>query len=331
MKVGSRLVVQDVELNIVTGAFSYTGKYIAQRLLSMGKKVITLTNRVDRENALGHQVKAFPFNFDKPRELTDSLRGAKTLYNTYWVRFPHGQVSFDKAVENSNTLITAAEEAGIRRIVHISITNPSEDSPFPYFRGKALVERAIINSKLSYAIVRPTVIFGTEGVLINNIAWLLRRFPIFAIFGSGDYRIQPVFVEDVAEIAVIAGHKDDNVVIDAVGPETYTFDELVRLIASKAHSGARLVHVRPGLALFLARLIGCAVRDIVITKDEIEGLMSNLLVSARHPIAQTHFGQWLDENADKVGARYISGLERRYHSGASQGAVRDEGGHNVRD
>jgi len=140
MKVGSRLVVQDVELNIVTGAFSYTGKYIAQRLLSMGKKVITLTNRVDRENALGHQVKAFPFNFDKPRELTDSLRGAKTLYNTYWVRFPHGQVSFDKAVENSNTLITAAEEAGIRRIVHISITNPSEDSPFPYFRGKALVE-----------------------------------------------------------------------------------------------------------------------------------------------------------------------------------------------
>ena len=95
------------EVNVVTGAFSFTGKYITQRLLSMGKKVITLTSRVDRENTFGHQVKAFPFNFDKPRELTDSLRGANTLYNTYWVRFAHGEVSFDKAVENSNTLITA--------------------------------------------------------------------------------------------------------------------------------------------------------------------------------------------------------------------------------
>ncbi len=304
--------METTEVNVVTGAFSHTCKYIARRLLSMGKKVITLTSRVDCENALGHQVKASPFNFNKPRELTDSLRGARTLYNTYWVRFPHGQVTFDRAVENSSTLIRAAEEAGIRRIVHISIANPSEESPFPYFRGKAFVEKAIIQSKLSYAIIRPTVIFGPEGILINNIAWLLRRFPIFAIPGSGDYRIQPVFVEDVAEIAVSAGHKDSNMVIDAVGPEIYTFDELVRMIASQINSRARIVHVRPGMALFLARLIGYALRDVVITRDEIEGLMSNLLVSEGHPTAQTRFSEWLSHNADNIGIKYISGLRRSY-------------------
>ncbi len=221
------------ELSVVTGAFSYTGKYIAQRLLSMGEGVRTITGRPDCENPFGHQLKAFPFNFDKPGELRNSLQGAKTLYNTYWVRFSYRDVTFDRAVENSKTLIKAAEEAEIRRIVHISITNPSEDSPFPYFRGKMLVEKAITQSKLSYAIIRPTVIFGSEGILINNIAWLLRRLPIFAIPGSGDYRIQPVFVEDVAEIAVNASHSNENTVIDAVGPEIYTFDELVRLIASK--------------------------------------------------------------------------------------------------
>ena len=305
--------METAEFKVVTGAFSHTGKYIAQRLLSMGKKVITLTSRVDRENAFGHQVKAFPFNFDKPRELTDSLRGAKTLYNTYWVRFSHGQVTLNKAVENRITLLRAAEEAGVRRIVHISITNPSEESPFPYFRGKALVEKIITQSKLSYAIIRPTVIFGPEGILINNIAWLLRRFPIFAIAGSGDYRIQPVFVEDVAEIAVSAGHQDDNVILDAVGTETFTFDKLVRMIASQINSRARIVHVRPRLALFLAKLIGCVVRDIVITRDEIEGLMSNLLVSQGEPTAPTRFSVWLGQNADKIGKRYISGIERRYH------------------
>ena len=301
------------EVNVVTGAFSHTGKYIAQRLLSVGEEVRTLTGRPDRGNLFGHQVEVYPFNFDQPEKLTDSLRGAKTLYNTYWVRFPHGQVTFDKAVENSKTLITAAEEAGISRIVHISTTNPSENSSFPYFRGKALVEKAITQSKLSYAIIRPTVIFGPEGILINNIAWLLRRFPIFAIPGSGDYRIQPVFVEDVAEIAVSAGQKKKNLCMDAVAPEVYKFDEFVRMIASQINSQARIIHVGPWLALFLARLIGYAVRDVVITRDEIEGLMSNLLISQGEPTVPTRFSVWLGQNAEKIGKRYISGIERRYH------------------
>lgn len=304
--------METTEVNVVTGAFSHTGKYIAQRLLSMGERVRTLTGRSDRENPFGGQVEAFPFNFDNLEELTDCLRGATTLYNTYWVRFPHGQVTFDRAVENSKTLIRAAEEAGICRIVHISITNPSEESPFPYFRGKALVERAITHSKLSYTIIRPTVIFGTQGILINNIAWLLRKFPVFAVFGSGNYRIQPVFVEDMAKIAVNAGHSNENMVIDAVGPEIYTFDELVRLIASKINSRAKIVRVNPRLALFLARLIGYAVKDVVITKDEIQGLMSNLLVSESPPTGQTRLSDWLEQNADRVGANYISDLQRHY-------------------
>lgn len=300
------------ELNVVTGAFSYTGKYITQRLLSMGKRVKTLTGRPDLENLLGSQVTTSPFNFDNLSLLTESLCGATTLYNTYWVRFSYRGITFDRAVENSKTLIKAAEGAGVRRIVHISITNPSEESPFPYFRGKALVEKAIIQSKLSYAIVRPTVIFGAEGVLINNIAWLLRRFPIFAVFGSGEYRIQPVSVEDIAEIAVSMGHREDNAVIDAGGPEIYTFDELVRLIAQKIRSRAKIIHVKPGLALFLARLISYMVKDVMITKDEIDGLMSNLLVSEGSSTGHTCLSEWLEQNANTAGATYISDLKRHY-------------------
>jgi nucleoside-diphosphate-sugar epimerase len=300
------------ELSVVTGAFSFTGKYITQRLLSMGERVRTLTGRSNQENPFGPQVAAFPFNFDAPGQLTKSLQGATTLYNTYWIRFPHGQLTFDKAVENTKTLIKAAEEAGIHRIVHISITNPSPESPFPYFKGKALLEEAVTHSKLSYAIVRPAVIFGTGGILISNIAWLLKRFPIFAIPGSGDYRIQPVFVEDVAEIAVSAGHKDDNMVIDAVGPEIYSFNELVRLIADKTHSRAGIIHIRPGLLLLLAKLIGYAVKDVVLTRDEVEGLMANLLVSESTPTGHTRLSEWLEHNAESVGGKYASELKRHY-------------------
>ncbi len=302
------------ESNMVTGAFSFTGKYITRRLLSIRKKVrvLTLTEHPSHEKLFGGEVIAFPFNFDNPSQLTKNLQGVTTLYNSYWIRFPYGQVTFDRAVENTKTLIECAEKAGVRRIVHISITSPSEESPLPYFRGKGLVEKFIMHSKLSYAIIRPTVIFGTEGILINNIAWHLRRLPIFAVRGSGDYRIKPVFVEDLAEIAVSVAQRDDNLVMDAVGPDIYTFDELVRLISSKIRTRVWIVHLMPRLVLLLTKLLGYALRDVVLTRDEITGLMSNLLISKGSPTTKTHLSQWLEQNADNVGVKYSSELERHY-------------------
>ena len=299
-------------LSVVTGAFGYTGKYITQRLLSMGKPVKTLTGHPNRPNPFGEQIGVAPLSFDDPVALVDNLQGAEVLYNTYWIRFTRGQVTFDKAIENTRTLIKAAEDAGVRRIVHVSITNASANSPLPYFRGKGLLEEAITSSRLSYAIVRPTVIFGNEDILINNIAWFLRRFPLFPIFGSGSYRVQPIFVEDVAEIAVSAAHQSDNVTIDATGPETFTFEGLIRLIATKVGSSARLIHVRPWLALFLSRLTGYVVRDVVLTRDEIEGLMANLLISEGPPMGQTRLSDWLEQNMGLIGVSYASELSRHY-------------------
>jgi len=300
------------DLNIVTGALSYTGKYITQKLLSMGKRTRTLTGHPNRQNPFGNQVSVAPFNFDNPAELVKSLQGASTLYNTYWVRFSYGQITYDKAVSHTKTLINAAKEAGIRRIVHISITNATEESPFPYFEGKGILEKFIIHSNLSYAIIRPTVIFGHEDILINNIAWFLRRFPVFAVMGKGDYQLQPVFVEDVAEVAVNAAQYNENIIIDAVGPEIYTYNELIRLIADKIHSRAKIIHLKPKLALFLSKLIGRMVNDVVLTRDEIDGLLSNLLISQSPPTGRTSLSDYLDKHVDIVGKRYVSELERHY-------------------
>ncbi len=304
--------METAELNVVTGAFGYIGKYITWRLHSQGKRVRTLTNHPGQKDVFQQQVDIAPLNFQRPEQLVESLRGVTTLYNTYWVRFPHGQATFEQAVENSKTLIKAAQEAGISRMVHISITSASQESPLPYFRGKGLVEQGVANSGLSYAIVRPTVVFGSEDILINNIAWLLRRFPLFAVFGSGEYRLQPVYVEDLAQIAVRAGQQQENVVVDAVGPEVFTFEELVHLIAAKTLSRARIVHLRPGLALLLGKLMGYVVRDVIVTQDEVKGLMANLLVSQGPPTGHMRLGDWLEENAKTVGKRYASEMARHY-------------------
>ncbi len=300
------------EIHAVTGAFSYTGKYIARRLLAQGRQVITLTGHPERPNEFGGRIKAIPYAFQHPEQLAESLRGVHTLYNTYWVRFDYGDATYSKAVQNTRILFEAARQAGVQRFVHVSITNPSADSPLPYFNGKAHLEKALQDSGLSYAIVRPTVIFGREDVLINNVAYLLRTFPIFAIPGSGQYRLQPIYVEDMADICVQAAQSRENLTLDAVGPDIFTFNELVRLIAAHTGSHQRLVHVPPRLAYWLSRLISLWVKDVVLTWEEVEGLSADLLISDNPPTGKTHLADWLALNMQQVGSQYASELGRHY-------------------
>ncbi len=300
------------DFDVVTGAFGYTGKYITQRLLSRGRRVRTLTGHPRRPNPFGDQVSVAPLQFDNRPALVESLRGARTLFNTYWVRFTHGRVSFEQAVANSRVLFQAAHEADVRRIVHLSVANPSEDSPLPYFRGKAVLEKALIDSSMSYAILRPTLIFGKEDILINNIAWFLRRCPAFVIPGAGNYQAQPVFVGDVAELAVAAGGNDENIVLDAVGPEVYTFDELIRLLAEAMHRRPWIVHLQPGLTFQIVRVIGYLLGDVVLTSQEVAALMADLLISRGPPTGRTRLSEWLRENAENVGTAYASELARHF-------------------
>jgi uncharacterized protein YbjT (DUF2867 family) len=296
----------------VTGSFSYSGKYITQRLLARGEEVITLTGHPNRPDPFHGKVKPFPLDFNDERGLAGSLKGADVFVNTYWVRFDQGSNTQPRAVENTRKLVHAAKAAGVKRIVHISITNPSADSPLPYFWGKAANEKAVIESGLSYAILRPTVLVGSEDILINNIAFLMRHFPFFALPGDGRYRLQPVHVEDLADLAVEAVYRKDNYIVDAVGPDIFTFREMVGLIGEKIGARRPLVSVPPPLALSAAQFLSLFVGDVILTPEEVDGLMAGLLVSKEPPLCKTHLAGWLEANKGQVGARYASELKRHY-------------------
>lgn len=306
-------MTNDPSIDLVTGAFSYSGSAIAERLLRADRRVRTLTFHPDREHPLKARVETFSYRFDDPAALTRSLEGVSTLYNTFWVRFDRGQTSFAKAIENSRMLFSAAERAGVRRIVHVSITNPSADSPLPYFRGKAMVEEALAEAGLPYSIVRPTWIFGGErDVLTNNIAWILRRMPVFALPGSGSYPVQPVHVDDLARICTDAAGADGDPILDAAGPETMPFRDLVALVRSAVNARAPIVHIPPFLMAAAARGLGLLVRDVVLTPDEIKGLMAGLLVSPDRPRGQIAFSEWLEEHKSSIGRVYANEVNRHF-------------------
>ena len=298
-------------IHAVTGAFGYSGRYIATRLLAAGHRVRTVTNSPNRANSFAGKVEAHPFHFDEPEKLARSLAGVDVLYNTYWVRFNHRRFTHAEAVRNTLELFDAAKRAGVRRVVHVSITNPSAASPLEYFAGKAQLEGALQQSGLEYSILRPTVLFGREDILINNIAWALRRFPVFAVFGDGAYRLQPIGVEDLAALAVAEGGGDGNNLINAIGPETFTYQALVQAVGEAIGKRRRIVHVSPGVGYAASRLIGWSVGDIFITREEIKGLMAGLLYVDAPPAGNTRLTDWMRAHAETLGRKYASELGRR--------------------
>src|SRR5262249_48811318 len=296
----------------VTGAFGFSGKYIAQRLLVLQHEVITLTNSLQRPNPFGGSIKVFPYNFSEPHELEKSLRGIDALINTYWVRFdnpPH--FTFAQALANSKVLFDAAKRAGVSRVVHISITNPDRKSRLPYFRGKAELEDYLKKTGISYAILRPAVLFGKEDILINNIAWALRRLPVFGIYGSGQYRLQPIYVDDLAVATIDHITRPVNEIIDATGPETYSYCEMVEMIAREIGSRALIVSMPAMLAYQAVRVLGWMVGGVINTSDEVSGLMEEKLYVESPPLGTTRLSDWVRASREEIGRRYASELRRR--------------------
>ncbi|MCP2343844.1 SDR family oxidoreductase [Actinomadura rupiterrae] len=305
------------DLDVVTGAFGYSGAAIARELMAEGRRVRTLTAHPERAPA-GSAVEARPLDFDNPLELVESLRGARTLYNTYWIRFGRGRVDHALAVHNSRTLFDAARIAGVRHIVHLSITHPSLASPYSYFRGKAEVERALLATGLPHTVLRPAILFGGDGVLIHNIAWLLRRLPVFAIGGSGAYRVRGIHVDDLARLCVRHGaHRPEwdgsCVTLDAVGPDRPAFLELVQAVRSAVGSRAVIVRYLPGSGVTaLSGLLGTALRDVLLTRDEYAAMADGLADTDGPATGDTSLLRWVSDNAQVLGRRYVNELQLHY-------------------
>lgn len=291
-------------MNVVTGALSYVGRAIAEELLARGEQVRSMSRRDAPDDPLRQRIEVAPLDFDDP-----DLRGATALYNTYWIRFERDGATFDQAVANTIRLFEAARQAGVERIVHISVANADRADDLAYFRGKHAVEDWLAESGLPHAIVRPTLVFGANDILVNNIAWIVRRSPLFLVPGRDEYLVQPVSVADTARIAADASI---GTTVDAAGPETIGFARLVTQVRNAV--GARCFVVRGPRAagLLIIRGVGVALRDVVVTKEELLGLERSLLTSSESPLGTESFSDWLGRNADVLGRGYVSELERNF-------------------
>jgi len=298
-------------LDLVTGAFGNVGAGISARLLAQGGRVRTLTNHPPATPAPTDgpaSIDVRPYSFHDPARLAAAFEGVGTFYNTFWMR-TGDRAGYALAVERSLALVQAAERAGVRRIVHVSVAHADASSPYPYFRAKAEVEQALLDSPAPVAIVRPSLIFGGASVLLDNLAWILRRAPVFGVAGDGLYRVRPVHVDDVAALCVARADGTGDEVIDAVGPERPSFLELVTLLRDAVGSRARIVRLPVPLVLAGARALGIVLRDQVLTRDELLSTKDGLADTDGPATGPTALSDWLPHHAAGLGLRYHN--ERR--------------------
>ncbi len=295
--------------DLVTGAAGYSGAYVAARLLERSRVVRTLTRDLADVPA---PIEAFPYRFDEPDRMIEAFAGVDTFYNTYWVRFGRGSFTHDDAVRNSRALVDAATAAGVRRIVHVSIMHPDVDSPYSYHRGKALVERAVMESGMEYAIVRPSVLFGGGDILLNNIAWLLRRLHVFAVPGDGRYEVRPTHVEDFADLMVALGGAEGSVIRNTGGPETFAFGDLVRRIGDAAGARALVVELPKAAVLPLLSVVNRITGDVTLHREELDALMDGLASCDGEPAGHRRLTDHLIEQGRALGASYASEVGRNF-------------------
>jgi len=297
--------------HVLTGALGYTGKAVAERLIERGISLRTLTNSPNRPNPFGDALDIKPLAFADPDALVQSLDGASVLYNTYWVRFNHKLFTFEQAVENTKILFNAAKRASVGRIVHVSILHADESDDLGYYKGKHELEDALLETGIPHTILRPGVLFGRNDILVNNIAWVLRHTPFFGLFGKGNYRLRPIHVDDMAELLIKHGNTIENAIVDAVGPETFTYKELVHTLADIIDIRRPIIGIPPLLGYCVSKLLNPFLKDVIITREEIKGLMRGLLDSDKPATGTIKLTEWANEHRETLGRKYSSEVGRR--------------------
>lgn len=295
----------------ITGAWSYSGRRVAARLLQAGHTVVSLTNRkIPDPDPHDGRVRAEPYDFS-PGALERALEGVDVLACAYWTRHdraPLGNrgpwLSHAEAVSRSARIIESARAAGVSRLVWTSIANPGLDPDLSYYAGKAEVERLVQESGLPHAILRPACFFGPAAILIENVAWAARRMPVVPIPAGPEYRIRPIHVGDYAELIADAVASGDTYTRDACGPDRVEFGELIRTIARLCGGRARPVRLPLRACAPLYAAASRVIRETILTTDELIGLSRNRLDSLEPPAGPTSLLAWLEEHASEVGVRF---------------------------
>jgi len=180
------------------------------------------------------------------QSVADAMAGAFAVVNAVSLYVERGEETFHSLhVESARRVAAQAQRAGVRHLVHVSGIGSDPRSPSLYIRTRGEGELAVRGAFANAIVVRPAVMFGPDDAFLTTILRLLRRLPVYPLFGGGRTRLQPAHVEDVAEAIASALQRAQTspTTFECAGPRVYSYEELLRLVAREAGLKRLLVPV----------------------------------------------------------------------------------------
>jgi uncharacterized protein YbjT (DUF2867 family) len=273
----------------VFGGTGFLGRRIVKQLLARGFTVRSVSRHKPARQDLmrgAEAAEALQVDILDPHSVAAAVEGANAVVNAVSLYVEHGEQTFERIhVAAAAGLAHRSRDAGVGRFVQISGIGADAKADAPYIRARGRGEAAVKTAFPGAFIVRPAVMTGPDDAFLTRIITLIRRLPIYPLFGDGGTRLQPVYVEDVAEAVsrLIAGHHPTGAsLFEFGGPHVYTYKDLVREIARQLDVRVRMMPVP--LAVWSA-LAGIAERLPVtpITRNQIDLMRCDNVVALGMP------------------------------------------------
>ncbi len=281
----------------VFGGTGFLGSAIVRTLLQRGARVRIAARRPERLHPSEHPERLTTLQADitDVASVAAALDGCRAVVNAVGLYVEHGADTFEAVhVRAAGNVARLAAQAGVEQLVHVSGIGASADSSSSYVRARADGERRVSDSFGDASILRPSVLFGPGDSFLSTIDGISRLSPIFPLFGDGGTRMQPVYVDDVAE-AVARVLEDSTTrarICELGGPRIYTYREIIECVLDYRRRRRVLMPVPFGIWIAQAKLLAVVpsapltVDQVILMRDDNvvdEGMMTlkDLGVTAR--------------------------------------------------
>src|SRR5499433_4508647 len=225
----------------VFGGTGFLGRRVVRHIRKHGFSVRIASRYPDRAQMLfaldDPQLQSIEANIHDERSVADALADAYGVVNAVSLYVEHGRETFHSVhVESAQRVAAQAQRAGVKRLIHVSGIGADSRSQSLYIRKRGEGELAVREAFADAILIRPAVMFGPDDAFLTTILKLLDRLPIYPMFGNGQLRLQPVYVEDVgkATAKILQKEQTDPLMFEFGGPRVYSYEEFLRAVASAA-------------------------------------------------------------------------------------------------
>ena len=267
----------------VFGGTGFLGRRAVRHIRQHGFSVRVASRYPDRAQRLfavdDPQLQSIEANIHDERSVADAVAGAYGVVNAVSLYVEHGRETFHSVhVESAQRVAAQARLAGVERLVHVSGIGSDAASPSLYIRKRGEGELAVRAAFANATLVRPAVMFGPDDAFLTTLLKLLSQLPIYPMFGRGLTKLQPAYVEDVAE-AIVRTLKQTDSTFEFGGPRVYSYEELIKVVACAASLKPKLIPI-PFAAWHVLAWFAKILPKPPITQNQVELMQIDTVASS---------------------------------------------------